>query len=251
MARSGDTMDPVNANEEFEGRVSRVALLNGPRAGQIEAWALEQSPALSELGAAANRKPPPQALLHYSSDPNEPLLDPERRAGPLADVATAPDDVSFAAFGKQDCQQFRALRNCYEMDGSNMDNEWIANRVNQDVLAAAKRPGGPSFSLFSGDIVDNFAPGASGFAFTSRRWTELIADPLSDGGVPAFGAIGQNDLMSAMACDPVVSGQCVGASDVTAGTRPPTSSGAKRWRRWRRGRKKQTAPTPSSQAPLA
>ena len=76
-----------------------------------------------------------------------------------------------------------------------MTNEVIADRVNQDILAAGKRPGGPSFSLFTGDVADgtdNQAwPTTTGQSlnrdFKHRRWTELIADPLADGGVPIFG----------------------------------------------------------------
>src|SRR5439155_12872116 len=83
VARAADFWDPL-ANEGVVAARSRIvglAVLPGYEPGQVEAWAAEQTPPVSTV-----RSPAPGALLHYTSDPAEPLLNPSRRALPLPDT---------------------------------------------------------------------------------------------------------------------------------------------------------------------
>ena len=110
VAHPADTYDPVNAALYEEPKVMAVAVLAGTRPGETEAWAVEQGNIrfsrenIAYNGDSAIRLPAAQALLHYASDPTETLLSLDSRARPLPDAHPSPGDLSFAAFGKQDCQ---------------------------------------------------------------------------------------------------------------------------------------------------
>ena len=149
LAHPADGYDHVNsehfATQGHTARIADVALVPGFGPGQLEAWAVEQADPLN----SPERTPTPQALLHYSSDPAEPLLDPERRATPLPDSpAPAPGALSFAAFGKQDCEYYLFYLpgpnrgHCDPMGGANFRNEVIARQVrrgDRGSLASARR----------------------------------------------------------------------------------------------------------------
>jgi hypothetical protein len=209
-AHAADTYDPVNAMGFYEAKVTQVALVAGSRAGQAEAWAVE-------TGARdyLNRNPVPQALLHYSSDPGDPLLAPEHRARPLPDAPEpSPGEISFATFGKQDCQYFTAVTNdatgCKPMDGSNLTTDVIARRIDGEIESRASAPAGPQFTLFSGDASEGAGGGRGQTSSTAetpsdadlkhRNWIDLVAGPLLDAEQPLFGAIGGFDLGGVRGC---------------------------------------------------
>ena len=148
------------------------------------------------------------------------------------------------------------------MDGSNITNEVIARKVNEEIAARADQPGGPGFSLFTGDASE----GAGGERFQTggrvdtpldrnqkhRNWVDVVAGPLAEIAGPVFGAIGGEDLEgvqtinSGQALDPVPSNQR------TPRPPAPTTSGATQWPTSPPGSKRrQTAPTPTYQAPPA
>ena len=196
-------------------RIAGLALLPGHRDGQVEAWAASQAMAVSN----PNRNSPPAALYHYSSDPSEPLLDGSGgRAEGLGDTAPASaNELSFAAFGNSGCQ-FRdgKDRTCAEIYGSNEAHERVVTQLRAEIIAARDRSGGPAFSLFTGDVGEG--PGTrQGRLFGTHhedtvvldRWAEMVADPLSDAGIPTFGAIGGRDLLIAEGCaEPVLPNTC-------------------------------------------
>jgi hypothetical protein len=190
-----------------------VAMAPGDRPGQVEAWA--------GIG------------LHYSSDPSDPLLDADQgRVRPLPDSPpAAPGEISFAAFGKSDCLKVRSdWVPCPELTDSNLFNEQVQQRIVEAVTHSAGQPGGPQFSVFTGDAGEIAGAGESGSAFLSprggsgvdtyldqslvhRRWSELVARPLTDAGVPVFGALGSQDLSQTRECStPATPGQCEGTN---------------------------------------
>jgi hypothetical protein len=188
VARPADFWDPVdNAPSSKPNTASQVvglALVAGVKAGQTEAWAVLQQPHGSAPAALHTRSPRPGAILHYASDPAEPLLNPQARAVPLPDVLPPrPGELTFAAFGKTGCSW------CLEMTGTNITNDVVARRVRDEIADRAGKPGGPAFALFTGD-VNQINPNAALY----HRFTELIANPLREAGLPLLGAIGGNDI---------------------------------------------------------
>jgi hypothetical protein len=162
--------------------------------------------------------PWPGAILHYTNVPAGSLLDAGTgRARALPDAPPARDgEVSFAAFGKQECQ-LATEPTCPEMQGSNLVNEVIARRVTDAITGASTQPGGPPFAVFTGDAgnsagrdqgTDNaLLLGVNANApidtdITHHRWSELVAQPLRDSGVALFGALGAQDLSQTSACTP-------------------------------------------------
>ena len=210
ISRPADVYDPVTAGfANFPGRIVGLALLPGEKDGQLEAWAAEQVPYV-DSAATYNRNPPPNALLHYTSDPDDPLLSPQRRVEPLPDAPLPrPGELTFAAFGKSDCH-IASNGTCPELGGTNLQNDVVARRISEDIIARSKRSGGPAFALFTGDGGDSAGKGAMGDqndvgtpvddSTVHRRWADLVADRLRDGGVPLFGTIGAQDLAQARVC---------------------------------------------------
>jgi hypothetical protein len=198
-----------------------LALLGGPKAGQTEAWVALQG----DSRATGN-----SALLHYASDPAEPLLDPMRRAEPLADTqAPRAGELSFATFGGTRCMRERQSGGGSFSDDcpiamalTNEDYETYTQGIIEAIAAASKRPGGPAFSLFSGDMTNTLGPptrennvhspvttfgvsnggnGVNAEAKTLamrklRYFSELVADPLEAEGVPFFATPGGGDITS-------------------------------------------------------
>jgi len=211
VAHEGDHFSGMGASwgRSSAPRVVGLALLAGHSAGQVEAWAAYQQPG----GDTYSRNPPPTQLLHYSSDPTDPSLSPAGRAVALPDrSAPRPGELSFAAFGKSDCQD-ATTSVCPELTGTNLFNEIVQRRTVDAISAQAKSPGGPAFSLFTGDA--NSAGGTATGTGTPtdksvvhRRWVEGVANRFLDAGVPLFGAIGGQDLSHVSACDPVGFGAC-------------------------------------------
>ena len=227
VAHHADPFDPVNGTASEVARVAGVALVPGPGAGQLEAWATLQAPYDN------GRRPglPAQALLHYSSDAGEPLLDPQNRAVALADAPPArPGEIAFSAFGKQECRLVPVARDCPEATGANLAHDVIARRVSEEIVTRSGRAGGPAFALFTGDANDaaGGTPPIVGVHETHtpadrslkhRRWLELLADPLAER-LPLFGAIGGQDLSHvAHVCDRSV---CFGTRGASLQEQVPT-----------------------------
>jgi hypothetical protein len=221
-----------------------LALIPGSREGETEAWAALEAPG---AGNGTNE------LLHFASDSADPLLDPERhRAEPLPDIpASAQGELSFAAFGKSECDissgfhsgagSLSARDLCLDQQGTTMENEVIARRIDDELVALSKQPGGPAFALLTGDGVDT--AGAAGQAISSqtdsqrydqgsggneqarqfngpqklRRYSELYARPFLDSGVPLYGAIGNQDTSEAYACTDLLGSGCAASSKSTSG----------------------------------
>ena len=206
VAHHSDPLDPVNGAVIGTTSVLGVALAPGAAPGQLEAWAALQTP------GDFRSSQPVQALLHYASDPEDPLLAPERRATALPDSPAArPGELAFAAFGKQECRFVPLTQACPEAPGANLAHDVIARAVNEQIARRADRPGGPAFALFTGDANDaaGGAPTPAGVDQTHtpadrnlkhRRWIELTADPLAEE-LPLFGAIGGQDLSHVASCD--------------------------------------------------
>jgi hypothetical protein len=221
--------DPAASGNAVVG----LAVLPGVQTGQTEAWAAVSSP---------TGQPGINRLLHYTNDPNEPLLNPARHAKPLPDVATAPDGLSFAAFGKSECDRdaaafaaqgsFGAQRLiCPEMQDTTEENEVILRRTVATIGSEA-RAGRVQVSLLTGDGVDT--PGLTGVSATQltsrdragggtldgvlslQRFSDLLAEPLQEAGIPLYGAVGNQDTSEAFAC-PVVAGTgCQGTKQASS-----------------------------------
>ncbi|HEX2015327.1 MAG TPA: hypothetical protein VGN69_01440 [Solirubrobacteraceae bacterium] len=213
VARAADPAAPINSatpetntSGPVDSTIVGLALLPGYRAGQVEAWAISQSG--PDSGA-------PSAVLHYSSDPTEPLLSGGQRTTPLPDApAPRPGELRFAAFGKSDCSLHSpGSEGCPEMTDSTLSNEMVARAVADQVTAGSATPAGPALALFTGDVSDvaGQGNGAGGTprtplespvnsSFVHRRWTEQIAQRFKEAQLPLFGAIGGQDLSHTQAC---------------------------------------------------
>jgi hypothetical protein len=213
-----------------DGRaVVGLALMPGVKPGQAEAWA-----GLGGLNGGG-------AVLHYTSDPDDPLLNPERRAAPLPDAPGPRDgEIVFAAFGKSDCHLSTSTP-CDAVTGLALPSDVVQRRIVQEVIEHSGRPGGPRFAVFTGDI--NAAGGDVQHADAGHgrvsanavaRWAEMVADPLRDGGVPVFGAIGGQDGTTEYSCN---QGGCYSPNQATssAGVQGPNVA-------WRQGLAGQPAP---------
>jgi hypothetical protein len=224
VARPSDRFDPLTAADGGAaalGGVIGTALLPGSNAGQVEAWAALQLPP-----SAGGRSPAPGALLHYTSDPSDPLL--AAGAGHATPLPDAPDrdpgEIAIAAFGKTDCQLVTNGEVCPEFTGSGMTNEVVARRVRDAVVTRLREPDTSGFAVFTGDANDaagsrepNVASVPTDASVIHERWQELMARPFSDLKVPLYGAIGGQDLSHTQACDPVFHNQCAGTHASHAG----------------------------------
>ena len=200
-SRFSDRFDPTNWG--YTNQVSRIAglaLIGGPRDGQVEAWVASQT----WNDPSGNRSPAPNNILHFSNDPSEPLLDGAARGTTaLADAPTASTgSLTFAAFGNSNCLSGGdpVGRSCPELTGSNTATDLTAHKIRNELLRARQK-GMVQFSLFTGDVgerpgIREKVPleGPSDRGRVHDRWRELIADPLIEGDMPLFGAIGGRDL---------------------------------------------------------
>ncbi|MDX6662791.1 MAG: hypothetical protein QOG09_893, partial [Solirubrobacterales bacterium] len=230
-ARFADRYDPTNKGPwTWISRVSGVALLAGPKEGQVEAWATSQTPGIY--------RPAVPAILHYSSDSSEPLLDGVAKgAESLGDSPPrASDRLSFAAFGNSACQAnaqglgattpFGTAQPCMELTGNNQAHERVALRVRDELLARGDNTSAPDFNLFTGDVGSlggtprNVLVGTPLIESAIHdRWREFVADPLAEAGSPVFGAIGPRDLgTTASTCQPYgAQGNCYSADATQSG----------------------------------
>jgi hypothetical protein len=227
IAREADPYNPVQSAPytTYSSHVVGVALAAGSKAGQIEAWATTQSPI--PLGAATGgTTSPPGAMLHYSSDPADPLLAGGSHVTPLADSARPRSgELTLAAFGKSDCH-LPSSKVCPEITGTGLVNEVIAQRIAAEISQRAHGPDGPVLSVFTGDVNDragaaNENTGLAGASAPSdpspvhERWSELIASPLATAGEPLFAAVGGQDLSHAQGCN--IATGCTGTNTAGAG----------------------------------
>jgi hypothetical protein len=218
-SRGYGPLDYIAANQQgaatngpLTGGVVGVALVPGVGDGQVEAWAAAEG-----RGDGTNR------LFHYTSDPDDPLLRPDRRAEPLPDAPPARDgEIGFAAFGNTDCD-WREL--CFTRRGTLSRHEVISERIVEELADRADQPGAPAFTLFTGDATFSAglpassthrsdrvgSPGTNQLPILvktdpygndemalapvmQRQWNRLVADPLEASGLPVFGAVGPGDL---------------------------------------------------------
>ncbi|MDX6652796.1 MAG: hypothetical protein QOJ38_1577 [Solirubrobacterales bacterium] len=240
-AHEADAWDSINHTGLDWGPafVVGLALIPGEHDGQLEAWAVEQATPPRQFGVVANRDPAPNSLLHYSSDPADPLLD--GGAGRTIALPDAPpkrsNELSFAAFGKSECQA-AAANSCPAPAGTNVVNDVIARRIAAELTA----PTGPDFSLFTGDAVesahsdsanidDPTANVSETYSPTNRsvvhsRWIESLASRFTDSGTPLLGGIGGHDLSltSAQGGDVTDTEHDVKGTGQSARTQTPGSS---------------------------
>jgi hypothetical protein len=214
IARPADFFAGLNNGRgNFEPtRIVGVAVLPGYKPGEVEAWAASQMPTQDIRPGSW-----PGAILHYTNAPSGSLLDADAgRVHALPDASTPQDgEVSFAAFGKQECQ-LSGEPTCPEMQGSNLVNEVIARRVTDAIADTSKGSDGPAFAVFTGDVgnsagrdqgVENPYGGVSAALnapvdtdVIHHRWSELVVQPLQNAGVALFGALGDQDLSQTGAC---------------------------------------------------
>jgi hypothetical protein len=204
--RTARPADPYNGIDTGESdanssRIVGLAIEPGYQPDQVEAWAIDQVP-----GIQINRTPPPTAVLHYSSDLSNSLLDGGvGRVAPLPDAPPAqPGELRLAAFGKSDCQ-LPDSESCPPDTGSNIANELLASRIVEQLRAQSPQL---LAALFTGDI-DNTAGSSENsvhattpidVSFPAQNWSQLVAQPLEDAGLPVFGALGSQDLSHTQAC---------------------------------------------------
>jgi hypothetical protein len=208
LARPGDQLYPDH------GQIAGLALLGGPKNGQVEAWA--------GVGSGSAQ------LLHYTNAPDEPLLG-GRDAQALADAPPHRDgEISFAAFGRSDCHLDPSSDNtpCPPLANGTDPNQLVLRDVRNALVDESKQAGGPSFSIFTGDAYDSVGP--SGYepveqnsrlaAATAaeevpsplrggwtggeklRRFNDEVTDYLPDHGLPLFAPIGARDLSEVRQC---------------------------------------------------
>jgi hypothetical protein len=211
VARAADYFDPLitSVGPQWMGEIMGVALLAGSKPGQVEAWAATQ------LRDVSGRTPAPGAVLHYSSDPQDPLLNVDvGRAQALPDAPKSQQgELVLAAFGKSECRGSA----CGEMLGSALGNDVVARRVRDALLGGGRQP---DVALFTGDAGevggsaehDNASlPDAA--SVMHERWWESIGAPFGRAGVPLFGALGGQDLSRTAACEPLAKNTCAGSRE--------------------------------------
>ena len=209
----GDRFSDRGLTGGMTGAIVGVALMPGVKDGQVEAWAASEA-----RGQGTNR------IFHYSSDPDEPLLEPDTRAEPLPDTPAAREgELAFATFGNSDCD-LRAM--CAARHGTLTRHEVIGERIVAALREAHGRPGAPDFTLFTGDATFTAGLPASSThrsdrvgstgnynlqssnpttdpygrpemalaPVMQRQWNRMIADPLEDAGLPVYATPGPGDL---------------------------------------------------------
>ncbi|MDX6651266.1 MAG: hypothetical protein QOJ38_47, partial [Solirubrobacterales bacterium] len=239
-----DVWDPINhTGLDLAAPVLGLALVPGQKDGQLEMWAAEQAGPRRQYNVVSSRDPAPNALLHYSSDPGDPLLDGgAHRATALRDAPPKQSgELSFAAFGKSECQA-KAPNSCPAPAATNLISDVIPQRI-ADQLDG---PGGPDLSLFSGDAVyvaqnDNSSNATATYAQETNsptdastvhaRWVESVAGRFAAAGMPLFGALGNQDL--SLVAPPLVTGLATQFIHGTEGlgTRTRTPGPNIRWRK--------------------
>jgi hypothetical protein len=214
IARPADYFDGLtNGNGNVvAAQIVGVAVMGGDKPGEVEAWAASQMPE----GQYFRPGPWPGAILHYTNAPSGSLLDAGvGRARPLPDTPKYQGgEVSFAAFGKQECL-LPGEPTCPEMQGSNLVNEVIARGVTDAISDASTQSDQPAFAVFTGDVGNSAGrdrgvehPVEGGNALNTpvdadvihHRWSELVAQPLQNAGVPLLGALGVQDLSQTSTC---------------------------------------------------
>jgi hypothetical protein len=226
IARGADPFRPIR--EEVRG----LALVPGTEDGDVEAWAAIAEAEPGEVMYARQRAGADE-LLHYSSRPEDSLLDGQSAAKPLPDSpAERSGEMTFAAFGKSDCPLDPLTgTQCPSYAGSNRP----VDRILDGIAAELGKRSDLDFVVHTGDAYENGADAESsvtghpqslgltrvpvrGAPFESaavryRRFSEGILEPLRRAGTPAFGAIGGADVTDEMVCDNVVpTGICVPVS---------------------------------------
>ncbi len=202
LARPGSVIDGYTALGG--ARISGLALLPGDDAGDVEAW------------AALDGGLSTSALLHYASDPGDPLLTPAGRAPPLPDApAPRPGELSFVAFGKSDCAN-PSNEQCPGPSGTDALNDIVSRRLSERIAALRREPNPLAFAVFTGDANDhggNLARGSRPVLL--NEWVDLVVRPIEEASVPVMGAIGVLDLAEATPCWQRSAGVCL-STDHTA-----------------------------------
>jgi hypothetical protein len=203
---------PANVVDGYAGhggaRVSGLAVLPGLRDGDAEAW------------VALDGRLTGGALLHYASDPGEPVLAPAKPVRPLPDSpARRPGELRIAAFGKSDCIRDGLLA-CPGPSGTDSVSDVASRRIVEALRREAIRSPSPQVAVFTGDVTDH----GGDVAQVSRsarldEWVDLVAHELEEAGVPVLGALGSRDLSEARACVDDSRQLCAGSGQVArAGT---------------------------------
>ena len=216
VARRGDFYEPatLGVNTHWGGQIVGLAISGGPDGGETEAWAASQVNSHIDLDSHNRRTPDPQVLLHYSPEDN-PVLNPEARATPLSDAPEErPGELTLAAFGRSECQ----LGSCPPFAGTNLFNEVISRRINEEIAERTKRSSNSVLAVSTGDLNEaagqdrEDATTASGFGghvhtvnqpnMSHHQWKQFVADPLLENGIPVLGALGERDLSRARLSTP-------------------------------------------------
>jgi hypothetical protein len=222
IAHQADPYDGVDTAIENWGhganRIAGVALIPGERAGELEAWAADQLDAFN-----VQSRTPQNELLHYSSDPSDPLLDgAESRTTPLTDSPSdQAGEIRIAAFGKSDCIEINAA--CSPPTGTMRETDrllaGIRSGIAREGVDAALSTGDSvrtatidrhsagdiggfdnygltQHDLTSGEMRAPLVNDETQASIVHRDWENSFARPLLDSGTPLFGAIGGQDLAS-------------------------------------------------------
>jgi hypothetical protein len=213
VARRSAYHDPLVLSPlSVMGSVVGVGLLPGSKPGDVEAWATTQAPANTAVSS-----PPAGSVLHYTSNPSDPLLSAgAARVKPIPDAPPRQEgELDLAAFGKSDCQFGGA---CPELTGSSLANDVTARRIRDTIIGDPNRP---DMAVFTGDANDvggspehELATVPVSASLLHERWSELIADPFSRAEIPLYGALGGQDLSQTQACEPLSRVFCAGTHKV-------------------------------------
>ena len=217
VVRHAEYFDPLMASRFVStiGGIVGVAVLPGSDPGDVEAWAVTHTPPIEADDSV--RYPPPSGVLHYTSDPSDPLLSAGgARVKPLPDARKHESgEIRLAAFGKSECHHLIA-EVCPEMIGSGLFNEVVLRRI-RDTLSADK----PDLAISTGDSNDVGGSRAKDTATIPtepsamhERWSDLVADPLRRAGVPLFGALGGQDLSHTRSCVGAPAHLCAGTRQI-------------------------------------
>jgi len=240
VARPADWSSEVSYLGERTAPVVGLSLLPGQRDGQTEAWAAlgGENEGFSQIDPGAiTPTRAPNEILHFASDPGDPVLSTKGVAG-LPDADPMAGSIAFAALGNTHCDPGQASTQlCPEWSDSTNFDEAIARRTVEEIAARADKPGGPLFTVFTGDAVES--PGRSDQADWSVRrlahWRDQLSTPLDESGVALFGTVGKLDLARLEACP---------TTNATTGCAraPSQTSAAGESSGWRAGMASQFAP---------